>query len=103
MRLGLLEIIIIIAIVIVIMVGTRVVRMGQKKTDDGETSGRMPFAKPPGKTRFYLRRVGGVFVVTGIIVLLAGISFFKWALQSYGWSFMLVVVGLTMLLLSRRR
>jgi hypothetical protein len=99
MRIGLPEIIIIIAVVIAVVVVARIVRLGRNETDGGEVS----TGKPAGRTRTYLKRLGGAFIIVGVMLLLAGISFFKWALQSYGWSFALVVIGLAIFFLSRRK
>ena len=103
MRLGVLEIIIIIVVVIAILVVTRVVRMGRSTPDKGDTSAEAPVAGPPARKGAYLKRLGGAFVITGIVILIAGISLFKWALQSYAWSFIIVFIGLAMLFMARKR
>ena len=103
MRLGIFEIIIIIVVIIVILLVTRIIRMGRSTPGEGSPPGEAPAARPAGRFGTYLKRMGGTFIITGIIILIAGISLFKWALQSYVWSFAIVVVGMAMLFLSKKR
>ena len=103
MRLGILEIIIIIAVIIVILLVTRIVRMGRSTRDEDSAATDVPASRPPDRTGTYLKRFGGAFILAGIIILVAGISMFKWAFQSYVWSFVIVAVGLALLFLSKRK
>jgi len=41
--------------------------------------------------------------MAGIILALAGMSMFRWAVQSYLWSFIIVGVGLGLLFLARKK
>ena len=107
MRIGLPEIIIIIVIIIAIAMVTRIYRgnrdaTGQsKKTSEEITHGQV--RGKAGKTRSYLRRSGTTLFIAGTILALAGISMFRWAVQSYLWSFIIAGVGLTLLFLSRKK
>ncbi len=107
MRLGILEIVVIIVIIIVIALVTRIYRSngdttGQSNKSSAETTHR-PVNEPPGRIHSYLKRVGIVFFMAGIILALAGMSMFRWAVQSYLWSFIIVGVGLGLLFLARKK
>ena len=107
MRLGILEIVIIIAVIIAIALVTRIYRGNrdtseQSKNPSAETTHRQVKEKA-GRTHSYLKRVGTAFFIAGIILALAGMSMFRWAVQSYVWSFIIVGVGLGLLFLARRK
>ena len=107
MRIGILEIIVIIAIIIAITLVIRIYRSSHDATDQSKKSSEeithWQVRVKAGKTRSYLRRVGSAFFVAGIILALAGMSMFRWAVQSYVWSFIIVGVGLVLLFLSRKK
>ena len=106
MRLGLPEIAIVIVVVILILVVTRIVKARRSTTDKGKTSGEMPIeevAKGSGKALQRLRALGIVFLIIGIISLLAGMSLFKWVYWSFLWSFIAMAIAFTMLFISKRK
>ena len=107
MRLGILEIVIIIVIIIAIALVTRIYRSNSDATEQSKkpskeiTHGQVK--EKAGRPRSYLKRVGIAFFIAGIILALAGMSMFRWAVQSYAWSFIIVGVGLVLLYLSRKK
>ena len=107
MRLGILEIVIIIAIIIAIAVVTRIHRSYRDATEQSKKSSEeithWQLKEKADKTRSYLKRVGTAFFIAGTILALAGMSMFRWAVQSYVWSFIIVGVGLVLLFLSRKK
>ena len=106
MRLGWLEIVIIIIAIILILVVTRIVRVGRDITNTGGTSTKMSLEQTTGKPRKMtqrLRATGIIIIIIGIISLLAGVSFFKWAYWSFLWAFITIAIGFMMVFLSRKR
>ena len=99
MRLGPQEVIVIIVIIIAAAVLTRIIRTSRLSNQGNKDASE----KKTNKPRSFLRKSGFAFIGVGIILLLAGISMFKWALQSYMWSFMLIVIGLVIVLLFRKK
>ena len=105
MRPGLSEIIIILIVIILILVVTRIVRVGRNSTDKSKTSDEIPIeqvAKRSSKVLQRLRVTGIIFLIIGIISLLAGISVFKWLYWSYLWVFIVIAIGLAMVFVSRK-
>ena len=107
MRPGPMEIAIIIAVIIGIAVITRILRTRQVASrQDKESPAGKParqVKKGTGKTRNSLTRTGIAFILAGGILLLAGITLFRWAFQSYWWAFIFVAIGLILVFLSRRK
>ncbi len=107
MRLGILEIVVIIIVIIVIAVITRILR-GKRVA---ATQSKKPSAEVPAsrveerasRKRGLFRRAGIALTLIGIILLMASISMFRWAFQSYMWSFVIVAIGIGLLLLSKRK
>ena len=107
MRIGLQEIIIIIVIIIAIAIIARMVRVKPKATDGNSQTATKAISRrvkdSPKKKRNYLRRFGIAFVLVGIVSLLAGVSMFRWAMQSYVYAFVTMVLGFAFLFLSRKK
>jgi hypothetical protein len=95
MRLGPLEIILIIAVIIAIAVIAWITR---SRDSAGKSSGGNY-----GRVWGFLNRTGIVLVIGGIAAFIAAVSFFRMVLQSYLWAFILVTVGLILVLFSRKR
>jgi len=107
MRLGPLEIIIIIIVIIGIIIIARVSRV-KKDTNrqSRESLTEIPSWRDEGKTsniRRNLQKAGIAAIIAGIILALAGLNLFRWAVQSYVWSFIIVAMGLAFLFLSRKK
>lgn len=107
MRLGTLEIILIIAVIIIVVIIGRIIRTGRNTTaQNNESSKDIPERPLKLKTRRlhgFIQRTGIALVLAGIILILFGISMFQWALQSYTWSFIVTAVGFVLVLLSRNK
>ena len=107
MRLGLLEIIVIIAIIIAIAVITRIFRTSRgiaKQNKESPVGAPVkPVGERTGRPGNFLKRAGVACILTGGVLSLAGISMFRWAFQSYSWAFIIVVIGLVLLFLSVKR
>ena len=107
MRPGILEIVVIITIIIAIVLVTRIYRSDRDTTEQSKKASeeitRCQVNENAGRTRSYLRKVGIAFFIAGIILALAGMSMFRWAVQSYVWSFIIMGVGLAFLFVSRKR
>tara|TARA_B100000315_G_scaffold117230_1_gene107473 strand:+ start:6857 stop:7174 length:318 start_codon:yes stop_codon:yes gene_type:complete len=105
MRLGPLEIGIIIVVMIfaaVIMRTVRVARLAAEK--DKKSSVKIPERQTEQNKRKRRFKLGGIiFILTGVLLLLSGVSMFKWVLWSYLWSFIIAAIGLVMLFMSRKR
>jgi len=106
MRLSLPEIVIILVVIILILIVTRIVRFRSNSTNEDRTSSYAPqgqVAVKQAKVFQRLRAIGLIFVVIGIVSLLAGISLFKWVYWSYLWAFIAIAIGFIMVLMSRNR
>jgi Ca2+/Na+ antiporter len=106
MRLGLLEIVIILIIITLFLVVTRIVRAGRNITNTDKTSPEMSPGQTtgkPGEMTQRLRAMGIIFIIVGILSLLAGIGLFKGIYWSLLWAFLAVAVGLIMIFISGKR
>jgi len=87
MRFGPLQIILIIVVIIVVAVVTRILRSNRDNTRPNEealvTAQLQLSGARASKPRNILKRTGIAFGLAGIMLLLAGISMFRWAFQSY--------------------
>ncbi len=101
------EIVIILVVIIAAIVIARI--SGSSRNADkqgGEPAVDIPTKSADGrisKARKFTRRLGLVCILAGAVLLFAGASMFRWAFQSYLWSFIIVIIGLALLLLSRRK
>ncbi len=106
MRLGWLEIAIIIIAVILVILVTRIIRVGRTINNKRQTSTEMSAEQITGKPRKMtqrLRAIGIIIIISGIISLLAGVSLFKWVYWSFLWAFVAIAIGFVMVLMSRKR
>ena len=105
MRLGPLEIIFIIVIIIAAVIIARIARRGRgTSTEQDEPpvdiTGK-PLQRKTNRFQGFFKRTGIGLVLAGIILLIAGIGMFQWAFHSYMWSFVIIAVGFIMVLLAR--
>lgn len=107
MRLGPLEIVLIIAVIIAIAVIARIARSrGSATVHKGSTNRDISEKRSegtPGRLWGFLNRTGIVLVIGGVVAFIAAVSLFRMVLQSYLWAFILVAVGLILVLLSRKK
>ena len=107
MRLGLLEIAVILIVLVAIVVSARMLRANPssaKQSNNSSVKTRKRLVN--GRTRriwSHLSRAGIVFILIGAIFLFASIGMFKWAFQSYAWSFIILAIGFAMVFLSRKK
>lgn len=97
MRIGPLEIALIVVVVIAAALIARIARSGHPAT-------------PGRKGRGAGARSRGLFKNTGIILIVAGVALlglsaglFRWALQGYLWALIIIAGGTFMVLLARRK
>lgn len=107
MRIGPLEIIVIIVIIIAVAIVARAVRFNRDNTNQNarastDISVRQVKHKQANMWA-YVKRIGITFVITGIILALAGMSMFRWAVQGYMWAFIIMVLGIGLVFLSRKK
>jgi len=102
MRLGLPEIGIIIAVILLIIIITRIKRFNEKDTS-GEAGGDKANGKVKRKLRSHLQAMGTIFVILGIIILLVNLSLFKWVFWVNILSSAVIAIGVAVVLISRRR
>jgi len=107
MRLGPLEIGIIIAVILVILVVTQIRQHGKNAATEDDTSARVGKRKDKEKAKQrrhpYLRATGITFVLLGIIFLLVNLNMLKWAFWANTWSFIIMAIGLAAIFMSRRK
>ncbi len=107
MKPGPLEIILIIVVVIAVAVIARIIGAGRRAAERNKPSPADAKADPYGqktdRARGFLNKSGIALILAGIIGLLAAVSMFRWILQSYLWAVIIIVTGLMLVLLSRKR
>ena len=97
MNIGAQEIIIIALVIIAILFITRVIRIGRSTVSYDEDSRPEVMMgqyerKKQSVLDFFLR-IGISLVVLGVILVILGTALFKWAVQSYMWSAVVIAVG----------
>ena len=107
MRIGILEIIIIILVIIALVIIARVSRVKKdtsQQTSESQTEiSHWEAKEKAGKLRRNLQKIGIAAIGSGVILALAGVSLLRWALQSYIWAFIIVAIGLVFILLSHKK
>ena len=106
MRPGPLEIILIIAIIIAVVILARIFR-GSRRTaeEEDETTTDVTVRMSQTNPRLYslLNKTGIAFIISGIIALIAALSIFRWAFQSYLWAVLVIAIGFIIVFLSRKK
>jgi len=108
MRIGPFEIVL---VIIILLVGLLVVRMAgaarnirsDSKASSIQNQGKITKKISTRSTRRYARLAGISLIIIGIILLLSGVSLFKWVMWSYTWFFILVAAGFVVIFMSRRK
>lgn len=110
MKIGPLEIILIIIVVMFVLVTIRVVGAGRPALVKTEAKGMKSSLEIPqrqaGKSLIkvnQLKLAGVGLVLISILLILSGKSMFKWALNMYLWSFIVLAAGLAILFFPRKR
>ena len=109
MRLGPLEIILIVIIGLLVLLAVRMIGAGRPAIKEAAKSKnpsmeipKQQVAESAGRGN-QLKLAGVVFVLVSILLLLSGKSMFKWALNMYLWSFILLAIGMAILFFSRKK
>jgi len=101
MRLGPLEISIVVGVTILIGILTRICQFKDYTTKRSQESPpknvQQEVQKRTQRIYRHLKLAGIVLVITGIVLLFAGIGFFKWAISAYAWSFVIAAIGLLLM------
>jgi hypothetical protein len=107
MKLGLLEIALIIFVVIAVIIIARIIRPGyiaSRKDDRPSADISSNTSKQNADKRMtILTRTGIALISAGGIALVAGIIMLRWVIHNYVLSFVLIVCGVIILVLSRRK
>ncbi len=108
MKLGPLEIGIIIVIIIIIFAVTRMMRTGNNTAEQDRapvvrkrTATNKARVKSIRRSRFQI--LGSIFVLVGILVLLSNISLARWVALAPIWAIIIAVIGLVTIFVARRR
>ncbi|OGO38221.1 MAG: hypothetical protein A2147_02300 [Chloroflexi bacterium RBG_16_57_8] len=94
MRIGLLEIAIIIVVVVVIALVAGMRGRGEAKKATKSI---------PSAGRHKVKLAGAVIFLVGLLLLSAAVSLFRYLIWSYMWASVLLVIGAVLYLLARRR
>lgn len=107
MKIGAQEIIIIVLIIVAILFVTRVIRIGRSTVGRDEDSRKdIAFSQFDHKTRkmfAFFMRLGIALVSLGVILIILGAGLFQWAMQSYLWSAIVIIVGAILILIFRQK
>lgn len=108
MKLGPLEIGIIIVIALIIFTITRMMRIGQTTAEKDKalvvrkrTAANNERAKSIRRSRIQI--LGVIFVLVGILILLSSLNLLKWIFWGPIWAGIIVVIGLATIFVARRR
>ncbi len=94
MRVGWLEIVLIVIVVIAVTVIARIVGAGRREPDT---------TKAKGHPNNSLKRTGVFLIIAGIAGLIVAASAFRLVLQSYLWALIVIAAGMITLFIARRR
>ena len=107
MGIGLTEIILIIVVLIVLAVAARLLgsNRGKVRQNSDKAAGSQggSVGKSADGTRDFIKKLGIVLLLAGVIFLSVGVGLLRWAFQSYGWAFLVIIAGIGLLYLSRKR
>lgn len=107
MRLGALEIGIIIVIFLIIFGVARMKRLSENAARENETPARVRKRKNKVETKQVrhprLQILGGIFILVAILMLLSNISMARWVGMAPIWALAIVAVGVVTILVARRR
>ena len=108
MKLGPLEIGIIIVIIVIIFAVTRMMRIGKNTAEQDKapvvrrrTAANNARAKSIRRSRFQI--LGSILVLVGVLVLLSNISLARWVALAPIWAIIIAVIGLVTIFVARRR
>ena len=107
MKIGAQEIIILALVIMAILFVTRVIRIGRsivRQDEDSRTEVTISqFEHKTQKIFDFFMRLGIAMVGLGMILVILSVSWFKWAMQSYMWSIIIIIVGAILILIFRNK
>jgi hypothetical protein len=107
MRISAPEIIITALVIIAILLVTRVMRIGRNTVrGDEDTREEVMMGQFELKARGmfdFFKKVGIALVALGVLLIILSASWLRWAISSYLWSAVIIVVGIIFFLVFRRR
>ena len=107
MKIGAQEIIIIVLIIVAILFVTRVIRIGRSTVGQDEDSRKgvaiSQFDRKTHNLFAFFMRLGIALVSLGVILIILGAGLFQWAMQSYLWSAIVIIVGAILILIFRQK
>ena len=102
MKIGWLEILLIIFVVIAVAVIARIIRPGRIASRNADTD-KGPEDDNAKKRSSLLARTGIALIAAGGIALIAGVSMLQWVLHNYVLSLVLIACGVIIFVLSQRK
>ncbi len=106
MRLGPLEIFLVIVVIIAIAVIARIVRTRSGTSESGEDTNGVtttPAGDSTGNLRSLFNRTGIALIIGGIIFFLAAAGMFRYAFHSFGLAFIILAIGFIIVFLLRKK
>ena len=103
MKPGPLEIVLIIFVIIAIVVIARIVRPGREASRKNDNTNTSATESKTGRNTRLLGRTGIALIIAGGITIIASISMLQWVLHNYVLSLILIVIGIIVFKMSRRR
>lgn len=103
MDIGPFEIIVILIIIVLIVVMARITRIQRKSRDRSKVVNDKNSEGTRRNQRNYGPLVGLALILVSVILLWSGARLLKWVIWSYSWFFILLVVGILILFVSRKR
>ena len=107
MKIGWLEIVLIIFVLIAVAIIARIIRPGRiaSRNDDSHDvdTDKRPISNNTARRSNLLTRTGIALMAAGGIALIAGVSMLQWVVHNYVLSLVLIICGLVILIMSRRK
>ena len=107
MKIGWLEILLIIFVLIAVAIIVRIIRPGRiaSRNDDNHSTDidKRPANNKTDRRSNLLTRTGIALMAAGGIALIAGVSMLQWVVHNYVLSLVLIICGLVILIISRRK
>ena len=97
MRPGVLEVALIIVAVIIILLITRISRSARKAAPREQATGKS------NRIMTIARKTGLILSLSAVLVIIAGVTMFRWVVQSYIIAFVAMAAGLILVYLSSRK
>lgn len=105
MKLGPLEIILILIVGLLVLLAVRMIGAGRPAVVKDKKSLEIPQQQVAESTGGgnQVKLAGIAFIIVAIITLLTGMSLFKWVMKLYLWAFIFMAIGVAIFFVSRKR